>query len=293
MAGRHLSGRRNAVHPLAGLADHRRRHDPAGVRSVGVRDDTAARSLPARHVAVGLATVAAAGLQPDAARRRRRHQFLLAAVCRSGVDRVASGARRLRALGRVADRLCRRADRDQSGRQFAHARRAVRAGQRHHVRQRHGRGARHDADGIGQYAGDLAAHRAGVLSQFFAVFRLALADAVRCGAAVRHRLHQCGRAMVLDQGAAPGAGRGGDAVLLSDAGVVADDRISGLGRRSDVKPSHRLGDRGGDRAVPVPARSAAAAAAKSSAEQATAKQVLTESISRSGRRSVSAWHRSS
>ena len=178
--------------------------------------------IPARHVAVGLATVAAAGLQPDAARRRRRHQFLLAAVCRSGVDRVAQGAGRGRALGRVADRLCRRADRDRSGRQFADARRAVRAGQRHHVRQRHGRGARHDADGIGQYAGDLAADRAGVLSQFFAVFRLALADAVRRGAAVRHRLHQCGRAMVLDQGAAPGAGGGGDAVLLSDAGVVAD-----------------------------------------------------------------------
>src|SRR5579862_9938653 len=178
MASWHLSGRRDAVHPLAGLADHRRRHDPAGVRSVGVRDATAARSLPARHVAVGLATLAAAGLQPDAARRRRRHQFLLAAVCRFGVDRVAPGAGRRRALGRIADRLCRRADRDQSGRQFADARRAVRAGQRHHVRQRHGRGARHDAHGIGQHAGDLAIDRAGVLSQFFAVFRLALADAL-------------------------------------------------------------------------------------------------------------------
>ncbi len=137
------------------------------------------------------------------------------------------------AVGRVADRLYRRADRDQSGRQFADARRAVRAGQRHHVRQRHGCGARHDADGIGQYAGDLAADRAGVLSQFFAVFRLALADAARCGAAVRHRLHQCDRAMVLDPLAASGARGGGDAVLLPDAGVVAHDRISGLGRCSD------------------------------------------------------------
>ena len=63
----------------------------------------------------------------------------------------------------LARRLFRRADRDQSRRQFADARRAVRAHQRHHVRHRHGRRARHDQDGIGQYAGDLAA---GVLTFF-------------------------------------------------------------------------------------------------------------------------------
>ena len=98
----------------------------------------------------------APGLQPDAARRRGRHQFLRAAVCGCGVDRLAQGARRLCARRRAPHRLFRRAGRDQSRREFADAGRAVRAHQRGHVRHRHGRGARHDENGIGQYAGDLA-----------------------------------------------------------------------------------------------------------------------------------------
>src|SRR5262249_25092082 len=112
-----------------------------------------------------------------------------------------------------------------------------------------------------QHAGDLAALRAGVLSHLPVVFRLAHADAARRRVDVRHRLHQRDRAVVLDAVAAPGAGCRRDAVLLSDAGVVADHRISGLGRRSDRKPADRLGHCGGDRAVLVLARGAAATAA--------------------------------
>ena len=78
--------------------------------------------------------------------------------------------------------------------------------------------------------------------------------------AVRHRLYQCARAMVLDQGAASGAGGGGDAVLLSDAGLGAGHRLCRLGRGAYGKPARRLVHRGGDRAVPVFARGAAAAA---------------------------------
>ena len=60
------------------------------------------------------------------------------------------------------------------GAEFADARRIVRAGQRDHVRQRHRRGPRHDQDGIGQYAFDLADGDDHVLSQLFAFVRLAL-----------------------------------------------------------------------------------------------------------------------
>ena len=63
------------------------------------------------------------------------------------------------------------------GREFADARRAVRARQRRDVRHRHRRGSRHDQNEIGQHVGDLAVHGAGILSQLLVVVRLALADA--------------------------------------------------------------------------------------------------------------------
>ena len=72
--------------------------------------------------------------------------------------------------------------------------------------------------------------------------------------------HQCDWTMVLDQIAASGAGAGGDAVLLSDAGVVDRDRISGVGRCADRESACRLGHCRCDRPVPVSAGIKAAAA---------------------------------
>ena len=105
--------------------------------------------------------------------------------------------------------------------------------QRRHVRHRHGRRARHDQNGIGQYAGDLAIWPCSrSFTAFCLVVRLAMAVGARRRDAVRHRLCQRDRTMVLDQGAASGAGGGGDAVLLSDAGLGAGDRLCRLGRRA-------------------------------------------------------------
>ena len=59
----------------------------------------------ARPVAVDLADLHCHRIQPDAARRRHRHQFLGAAVGRAAVDHLAQGTRRAGALDRAADRL--------------------------------------------------------------------------------------------------------------------------------------------------------------------------------------------
>ncbi len=141
-------------------------------------------------------------------------------------DLLAERARRLGTRDGADRRLCRRADRDRSWHKFVERRRVVRADQCDYVRQRHHRGARHDANRIRQYAFDLAVVGADVLSQFPAATGMEDADSARCGVDVRHRLHQRDRAVVLDQIAASCAGCSGDAVLLSDAGVVAGDRIS-------------------------------------------------------------------
>ncbi len=146
MAGCDLSGRRGAVPALAVLVHCLRRRDAAGHRIVGVRNAPSARSFGARSIAIDFAGGIASCLQSDAAGRRRRHQFLRSAVRGRSLDRLAQGARRLCARQRARDRLPGRADRDQSRREFADARRAVRAHQRHHVRHRHRRRARHDQD---------------------------------------------------------------------------------------------------------------------------------------------------
>ena len=174
-----LSGRRGDVSALVLLAHRRCGGHAADDRILRVRHAAAARPYRPRSVAGDFADVLRSRFQPDAARRRGRDQFLRAALCRPGVDHLAQGTRRPRALGRAPGRLFRRAHRDQSGGEFADARRIVRAGQRDHVRQRHRRGSRHDQDGIGQYAADLADGDDHVLSQLFAFVRLASADADR------------------------------------------------------------------------------------------------------------------
>ncbi len=63
---------------------------------------------------------------------------------------LSQGADRPGALGRAADRLCRRADRHQSGRRDVPDRRAVRARQRRPVRHGDRGRARHDLDEIGR-----------------------------------------------------------------------------------------------------------------------------------------------
>ena len=65
------------------------RSDLAGQRLVGLCDASAARSSGARAFAIDLAAVPASRIQPDAARRRRRHQLLRTALRGPGFDCLA------------------------------------------------------------------------------------------------------------------------------------------------------------------------------------------------------------
>src|SRR6516225_8108348 len=91
MAGGELSDRRGAVHAHRGRAPHLRalHHAADGARRV-----PHAAPWPSR-AALGfaglLADVPADRVQPDAASRRHRHQFLLAAVCDPGLGAAAQG----------------------------------------------------------------------------------------------------------------------------------------------------------------------------------------------------------
>src|SRR5271169_1539126 len=86
-----------------------------------------------------------------------------------------------------------------------------------------------------------------------------MADADRRRNAVRHRLYQCDRPMVLDQGIALGAGARSDAVLLPDAGLGARNRVCRLGRRALDELARRVGHCRCDRSVPLSTRSPAPA----------------------------------
>jgi len=83
------SSRRGAMPAFAGLLHCRRRSDLAGQRLVGLCDASAARSSGARAFAIDLAAVPASRIQPDAARRRRRHQLLRTALRGPGFDCLA------------------------------------------------------------------------------------------------------------------------------------------------------------------------------------------------------------
>ena len=100
MAGRDLSGRRGDVLPLALGAGRLRAAHPADDRLRGVRDQAAGRAYRARPVAVDLADLHRHRVQPDAARRRGRDQFLGAAVGGAALDPLAQGTRRARRAGR-------------------------------------------------------------------------------------------------------------------------------------------------------------------------------------------------
>ena len=120
-----------------------------------------ATSRPGAHIARGLSqsisqtfTVIAFSLMPLAGAIAINFSAPLWAALAFGS--VAEGARLADALGGVADRLQRRADRGEPRHRFASDRRAVRARQRHHVWQRDGRGARHDRNRIRRHAADVA-----------------------------------------------------------------------------------------------------------------------------------------
>ena len=104
MAGRDLSGRRGDVLPLVLSLVVCAAVDAAVHRPFGIRHAPAARPYRARPVAVDLADLHRHRVQPDAACRRHRDQFLGAAVVRAAVGSLAQGARRSRCAG---PRCCR------------------------------------------------------------------------------------------------------------------------------------------------------------------------------------------
>ena len=109
-----------------------------------------------------LADVPADRVQPDAARRRHRHQLLLAAVCDPGLGAAAQRSGGPGALARAARGLLRRAHRHRAGSGGVPGWRAVRAGERRPLRLGHGGRARNDRDRIGADLDPLpagAAHR--------------------------------------------------------------------------------------------------------------------------------------
>ncbi len=144
MAGGQLFVRRGAVLPRPRLAGGLRRADPAAHRPHRVPHRAPARTHRPQRNAGGGAEPDHHRLLADAARRRHRHQFHLAAVCHAVCRGLAQGKSRPRARLRAHRRISRRAAGGGARRrQFPH-RRAVRARQCRAVRQRHRRGARHD-----------------------------------------------------------------------------------------------------------------------------------------------------
>src|SRR6516225_559049 len=91
MAGGELSGRRGPVHPHVGRAPHLRALHPAAHRACRVPHAAPSPSRAALGFAGLLADIPADRVQPDAARRRHRHQFLLAAVCDARLGAAAQG----------------------------------------------------------------------------------------------------------------------------------------------------------------------------------------------------------
>src|SRR5262245_25228283 len=162
MAGGDLSGRRVAVRPHVGRAPHLRALHLAANRACRVPHASPWPPRAALGLAGLLADVPADRVQPDAARRRHRHQLLLAAVCDAGLGAAAQGNSGPGALAGAARRLWRRAHRRRAGSGRVPGRRAVRAGERGPLRVGHRGRAGNDHDRIGANADPLptgAAHR--------------------------------------------------------------------------------------------------------------------------------------
>jgi len=79
--------------------------------------------------------------------------------------------------------------------------------------------------------------------------RLSMAHSRRCGHADGERGCQCRRPVSLDEVASLGTSRGGIAILLSDAGMGACNRVSCVGRRADGWTCRRLSCCGRIRAI--------------------------------------------
>src|SRR5215813_12416921 len=162
IAGGELSGRRGAVHPHVGRAPHLRALHLAANRACRVPHAAPWPSRAALGLAGLLADVPADRVQPDAARRRHRHQLLLAAVCDPGLSAAAQGNSGPGALAGAARGLWRRAHRHRVGSRRVPGWRAVRAGERRLLWVGHRGRAGNDHDRIGANADSLptgAAHR--------------------------------------------------------------------------------------------------------------------------------------
>jgi len=254
MAGGELSGRRGAVHSHAGRAPHLRALHPAAHRACRVPHAAASPSRATLGFAGLLADVSADRVQPDAARRRHRHQFFLAAVCDPGLGAAAQGNRRPGALAGAARGLWRRAHRHRAGSGRVPGRRAVRACERRPLRVGHRGRARNDHDRIGADADPLptgAAHR---LLRTAAALGLDLAHPGRRRVdRVQRRLQRRGTILV-DARAAPRAGFRRNPVQLSLSHLGEHFGIRDLGRCADRLSRDRLRRRGRVGSVPVLAR---------------------------------------